>query len=102
MRVIDARPLKRSLPGDAPLSGYSQIRFRGVYPGVDIAYESDSRSLGYAFVVANGHSHSIRLHFARSDSIRLVSGSLALTIPNNNLRWQAPPLVFGRKTTVVG
>jgi len=89
--TIDARRNQRALSSATQPQGFSEVRFRGVYPGVDVLYQSDSQQLRYAFVLAGGvEPHTIRLAFVGATSIRIVHGALLVSLPYGDIRWQAP------------
>jgi hypothetical protein len=59
---------------------YAKVRYRGVYPGVDLVYYGDQGQLEYDFVVApNANPDSIRLQFAGGKRIAVAAnGDLKL------------------------
>jgi hypothetical protein len=76
---------------DAPT--YARVRYRDVYPGVDLVYYgTEDRRLEYDFVVAPGTDPGvIRLAFDGVDRLRLdAGGDLVLHVGDTSLRFGAP------------
>ena len=79
----------------APGDKYSALDYEGVYPGIDLIYQStDQGLLDYTFVVKPGASPGqIDLSFTGVDSATLdLNGDLVLTTAAGNLTQQAPVL----------
>jgi hypothetical protein len=79
-------------PANRTLGTESQVRYRDIYPGIDIVYHSDLHRLKYDFVLTSGGDPKlIRLRFAGADGIRAdKNGTLLLQVPGGRLRWQEP------------
>lgn len=62
------------------VSRYQKLRYRELYPGIDLLFYEDHGLLEYDFVVSPGADpHAIRLHFDGADRIRVLrNGDLAL------------------------
>ena len=75
---------------DVPL--YAKVKYKGVYPGIDLVYYGNQRQLEYDFVVAPGADPDvIRLEFEGSDHIRIdVSGDLVLKTAAEEIRMRKP------------
>jgi hypothetical protein len=71
---------------------YSRIRYRGVYPGIDLVYHSQEGRLEYDFVVAPGTSpDAIRIGFEGVEGMRLNQyGDLELKVGGNTLVHEHP------------
>lgn len=86
------------LLGDQPgqwrtnISTYKKVRYREVYPGVDVVYYGNQRQLEYDFIVAAGRDPGvIKFKLAGADRIRLdESGDLRLSVKNSEVRLQKP------------
>jgi uncharacterized protein (TIGR03437 family) len=76
---------------------YARVRYRGVYPGIDVVYYGNQRRMEYDFVVAPGSAPGqIRLAFAGADKVEVdAAGDLALEIDGERMRMRAPSLYQG-------
>ncbi|MBA3356076.1 MAG: hypothetical protein H0U18_09095 [Pyrinomonadaceae bacterium] len=99
---IDALPGKTNyFVGNDPgkwrkgIPTYSKVRYRGVYPGIDVVYYGNQRQLEYDFVVAPGKDpRRIRLAFKGTSGMSLdPSGNLVLSTPVGEIR-QAKPFAY--------
>jgi hypothetical protein len=74
---------------------YAKVRYRGVYPGIDLVYYGNQRQLEYDFVVAPGaDAQKILLRFEGADAIKIdTQGDLVLHTANGELR-QRKPVVY--------
>ncbi len=74
------------------VSSYARVRYRNVYPGIDIVYYGNQRRLEYDFVVAPGADpRAIRLGFAGADRIEVDSeGELVLHTAAGAVRQRKP------------
>jgi hypothetical protein len=92
---------------------YGKIRYRDVYPGVDLLFYGGRRQLEYDFVVAPGADpRCITLAFGGTRAARGRapvridrSGDLAVETASGVVRWQKPRLyqeVDGRRRSVAG
>ena len=74
---------------------YARVRYRDVFPGVDLVYRGIGRRLEYDFVVAPGADPSqIRLRFQGADSVSLdEEGSLVLALGGRQIL-QPRPFVY--------
>jgi hypothetical protein len=84
---------------------YGQVRFAGVYPGVDLVYYGNQRQLEYDFVVGPGADPStIQLGFAGAERMEIdAQGELTLQTSGGDVRWRKPVAyqeVGGRRQTV--
>jgi hypothetical protein len=73
---------------------YGQVRYSGVYPGIDLVYRGNPRQLEYDFVLAPGADPGrIRLSFQGARSVTLgPSGELVLHTAIGDLVQRAPVL----------
>jgi hypothetical protein len=109
MRLLDAHPDPRlvgegELPGranyfigDNPTAwrrgvpSYARVRYERVYPGIDLVFHGDARSLEYDLVVAPGADPSvIRVAFEGVDGLRLDGRDLVLTSAGADVRLRRP------------
>ncbi len=102
MTALDELPGKSNyfIGGDPTLwrtgvPSYSRVRYREVYPGIDLVFYGNQRRLEYDFVVAPGADPSrIRLAFEGIEGMRIdEQGDLVLEVPGSELR-QHPPVVY--------
>ncbi len=72
---------------------YAQVKYEGVYPGVDLVYYGNQRQLEYDFVVEPGADpNQIKLSFAGADGMRVdaASGDLVLKLGIDEVRFRKP------------
>ncbi|MBI5430313.1 MAG: SBBP repeat-containing protein [Nitrosomonadales bacterium] len=71
---------------------YDRVRYEALYPGVDLVFYGNPRSLEYDFVVAPGADPSaIRLGIAGTEHLALdVEGNLVMTVAGGKVVQQAP------------
>jgi hypothetical protein len=86
---------------------YDQVRYREVYPGIDMVYYGKQQQLEYDFVVAPGRNPGrINVKFSGVDGLRLdPDGNLILETASGTLTQQKPVLyqqVDGRRLPVQG
>ncbi|HYY41459.1 MAG TPA: SBBP repeat-containing protein, partial [Pyrinomonadaceae bacterium] len=74
---------------------FRRVRYRDVYPGVELTYYGNQRQLEYDFIVAPGHDpRAVRLAFAGADKVAVdANGDLLLTMGESVLR-QRKPVVY--------
>ena len=99
--------------GDAPerwrtnVPTYAQVRYRGIYPGIDLVYYGNQRQLEYDFIVAPGaNPRRIRLSFAGARSMSIdAAGDLVLQTGGGEVRQRRPVIyqeINGRRQAVAG
>jgi hypothetical protein len=97
--------------GDAPLPGksnyfigndpakwhrdipqYARVRYRNVYPGIDLVYYGNQGRLEYDFEIAPGSDPKIvAFKFQGSENLRIdADGDLVVAVGGSNVRLQAP------------
>jgi len=86
---------------------YAQVRYAGVYPGVDLVYYGNQRQLEYDFVVAAGASPKpIQLRFDGARSLKVdAAGNLVIAADNGEVAFQKPvvyQMEAGRRRPVEG
>ena len=86
---------------------YAQVRYRNIYPGVDLVYHGNQRQLEFDYLVApRADPRAIRLRFDGADNLHLAAnGDLAVTIAHEALAFHKPSvyqMVDGRRQPVVG
>ena len=86
---------------------YSKIRYRNVYPGIDLVYYGNDRRVEYDFDLAPGaDATQIQFSVRGADSLNVApSGDLLLTKGVHELRFQTPVLyqeINGARTRVPG
>ncbi len=84
---------------------YGEIRYPGVYPGIDLVYYGQEGRLEYDFVVSPGADPGrIRLAFEGADVLRLLPGGKLLIQAGTHRLIQPPPhsyqVIDGRKRTI--
>ena len=79
-------------PCHAAAARYSQVRYRGVYPGIDLVYRSQENRLEYDFVVAPGASpEAIHIGFEGVEGMRVNEyGDLELKVGGNTIVHERP------------
>jgi len=86
---------------------YAKVRYRGVYPGVDLVYYGNQQQLEYDFFIAPGADPKpIRLQFAATQGLRLgADGDLVVTAAGGALTFHKPVVyqwVDGQRKPVEG
>jgi uncharacterized protein (TIGR03437 family) len=84
---------------------YAKVRYRDVYPGVDLVYYGNQRQLEFDFVVAPGvDPKPIRLQFAGTKGLRLgAGGDLVVTAAGGALTFHRPVVyqsINGQRKTI--
>jgi len=76
------------------IANYGRVRYRGVYPGVDVVYYGSQNRLEYDFVLDPGADPSaIRLEFRGAGSLRITpAGDLAVETAAGTLIQQRPAI----------
>jgi Beta-propeller repeat/Domain of unknown function DUF11 len=70
---------------------YARVRYRQVYPGVDLVYYGKQEQLEYDFQLAPGaNPKSIQLQFEGSKRLKLDAGNLVLETADGDVHLQAP------------
>jgi hypothetical protein len=71
---------------------YARVRYRNIYPGVDLVYYGNQRQLEHDFVVAPGADpHAIRLRFEGAEGFSVdAQGDLLLATADGGVRLQKP------------
>jgi hypothetical protein len=71
---------------------YERVEYRGIYPGVDLAFYGNQRRLEYDFVVSPGADpKGVSLRLAGSKSLRINNdGNLIIGTPSGNISFQKP------------
>jgi uncharacterized protein (TIGR03437 family) len=74
------------------LPTYARVRYRAVYPGIDVVYYGDDGRLEYDFLIAAGADpRRIRLRYQSARAVRLdSSGDLVLESASGEIRQQRP------------
>jgi hypothetical protein len=80
---------------------FGRVRYREVYPGIDVVYLSSGRQLEYDFVVSAGANPGrIRLRFSGADSLHLdADGGLVLAVGGREIR-QPKPVLYQERAGV--
>jgi hypothetical protein len=91
----------------ADLPIYSRVRYREVYPGIDVVYYGNQRQLEYDFIVAPGRDpRAVKLRFAGADKVAInAGGDLLLKIGKTTMRQPRPVIyqeVSGTRRTIKG
>jgi len=71
---------------------YRAVRYRDIYPGIDLVFYGNGKSLEYDFVIAPGANlEEIRLRFGGTASLRLAGeGDLVVEFGEGEIRHRAP------------
>ncbi|MEY2410222.1 MAG: hypothetical protein QOF48_2892, partial [Verrucomicrobiota bacterium] len=71
---------------------FERVRYREIYPGIDLVFYGDHGQLEYDFNIRPGaNPGSIQLQFTGADNLALTdSGELIISIGGGHLRWKAP------------
>ncbi|HLW75367.1 MAG TPA: SBBP repeat-containing protein, partial [Bryobacteraceae bacterium] len=123
-RMVKANPhtrmeLENRLPGFAnyflgsgpdwhtSVAGYGSVRYREIYPGIDLVFHGEQRRLEYDFVVSPGADPgAIRLELSGQKWMRVDdAGDLSIETAAGELRWKAPDTyqeVDGKRVAVNG
>jgi hypothetical protein len=89
------------------ISTFAKVKYKNVYPGIDLVYYGNQGQLEYDFIVAPGADPKlIKLEIQGADRLEPNrQGDLVLSTPNGQIR-QHKPLVYqelnGRKQIIVG
>jgi hypothetical protein len=86
---------------------FAKVRYREVYPGIDLMYYGNEGQLEYDLVVAPGADPSrIELAIEGADAVEVdANGDLRLEVAGQELRWRKPVLfqeVDGERVPVAG
>jgi uncharacterized protein (TIGR03437 family) len=86
---------------------FGRIRYRDIYPGIDLVYYGNDRQLEYDFVVGPGMDPGvIQLAYHGADSLRVESnGDLTITAAGRTIRQQRPKIyqsIGGRQIEIAG
>lgn len=73
---------------------YGRVRYRNVYPGIDLVYYGNQRQLEYDFAVSPGaDARKIRFQIVGADSVRVdADGNLVLSTAAGELQFQKPQI----------
>src|SRR5580658_6673372 len=74
---------------------YAQVRYKNIYPGIDLLYYGNHRQLEYDFAVAPGTDPGqIQFEISGASEIHVdTGGTLVLTIGSGEIHFQ-PPIVY--------
>ncbi|MBZ5572334.1 MAG: SBBP repeat-containing protein [Acidobacteriia bacterium] len=74
------------------VSQFARVRYRNVYPGIDLVYHGNQGRLEYDFEVApGGDPQQVALRFLGTDSLTVDSdGNLVLGLKHGRMRFQSP------------
>jgi hypothetical protein len=86
---------------------YGEVRYAGVYDGIDLVYYGNQQQLEYDFVLAPGAStRRIRLHFAGAHELKLdAEGNLDIVAADGSIAFKKPvvyQVVDGERKLVGG
>lgn len=89
------------------IATFGKVRYREVYPGIDLVYYGNEGQLEYDFVVAPGADpNRIAMAFEGAEEMRVdEGGDLLLKVGDREVRWQKPFIfqqVNGVRQEVVG
>jgi hypothetical protein len=91
----------------ASVPTYAQVRYRGIYPGIDLVYYGNQRQLEFDFALApNADPGSIRLRFGEPNRLHLgANGDLVVATAYGALAFRKPlvyQMVNGHRRPVAG
>jgi hypothetical protein len=91
----------------ANVPSYERVEYRGIYPGIDLAFYGNQRRLEYDYVVSPGADpQKIAFRLKGSDRIRMdARGNLVVTIPSGDVTLEKPvvyQMKNGERTDVDG
>lgn len=71
---------------------YARVRYKNIYPGIDLVYYGNPRQLEYDFEVsASGNPNVIQFEIKGANRIQLdPNGNLVLTIKGGEIKFQSP------------
>jgi hypothetical protein len=85
---------------------YGKVRYRSIYPGIDLVYYGNQRQLEHDFVVAPGADPGrIRFRLRGAQKLRLEAGDLVMRTGGGELRLQKPEIyqvLEGKRREVAG
>lgn len=86
---------------------YARVRYKNLYPGIDLVYYGNQQRLEYDFVLAPGADpERIRLRYAGADRLRLdASGNLILRVADREVTQRAPVIyqdIDGQRQAIAG
>jgi hypothetical protein len=87
---------------------FERVRYRGVYPGVDLVYYGNPHRLEFDFELASGaHANAIQIHFDGARKLKLDrDGNLVVVAGNGSVSFRKPVIYQqdgeGRKIPVDG
>ena len=86
---------------------YARVRYRSIYPGIDLVYYGNHRELEYDFVVAPGaNANLIRMRFGGAGHVRrAANGDLVLRVERGEARFRRPEIyqmVGGQRVPITG
>jgi uncharacterized protein (TIGR03437 family) len=91
----------------AGIANYERVRYRAVYPGIDLVFYGRGDALEYDFVVSPGASPAaIGIDIEGSGGLRVdAAGDLVMATSAGDVRWKRPEIhqtAGGRQTDVSG
>jgi hypothetical protein len=86
---------------------FAKVRYQSIYPGIEVAYQGDSRQFRYDFVVKPGaDANAIRMNYVGAEKVSVTKeGDLALEIGGKTLVNKKPYIyqeVGGEKKQIAG
>lgn len=90
------------------VTSYNEVRYRDVYPGIELRFHGDNNTVEYDFLVAPGADPSrIRVRIDGAQALRLANdGSLIAELPGGRELRQGLPAIYqdidGRRSPVTG
>ncbi|MHB0977228.1 MAG: DUF7948 domain-containing protein [Candidatus Aquicultorales bacterium] len=84
---------------------FAQVKYESLYPGIDLFYKGDAKTVKYEYAVAPGADYrAIKMAYAGADSLSLdKQGNLLIATPWGSLKDEKPvayQMVGGKKTKV--
>ena len=89
------------------VTSYARVRYRNVYPGIDLVYYGQDRQLEYDFVVAPGEDPgAVRFQISGARSLSAnAAGHLVISTDAGEMQWKRPVVyqtIAGKRVPVDG
>jgi uncharacterized protein (TIGR03437 family) len=89
------------------ITGFGRIRYKNIYPGIDLVFHGERGRLEYDFILApHADPHRIRFELSGQSALRVdEKGDLIIGTNAGEIRWAKPVIyqeIHGKRTTVTG
>lgn len=80
---------------------FEQVKYRNVYPGIDLLHHSNRSSLKYDFIVRPGADpHKIKIHISGAERMRISNGDLIIKTSVGEIK-ETAPFAYQNKNGVI-